>query len=542
MAKPIKYLDLDGLKALYGVVDSKITERINGLDKADSAVDGEFVTSVSEEDGIITVLRKAVASDKVTATAVEANETTVAITGANVDAQIKSLGKSLKAEESARTTAINALDLTKVGGTGKFVQSVSQSDGQVFAEVADLNAAAVAATAIEGGDSTVAVAGTTVAEQIQSLGQTLKTVEGNAAKYKVVKLTEGEVAALGDANVKEAYKVVSYVGADAEGTHYTTVGEPIKIYKDGNLKDAKLGTGKDAQKLILTYSKADGTEADVKVDFAAIAFNTEFKNGLQVAENGEVSVKIDATSEGFLTVGADGVKLAGVQKAIDDAVAGKNVSAQGDDYITATASGNKVSVSADVQGLTVTKTPDADSTIAGVEKSLVDGKEVADKVAAFTNARIGEEIAKLDATVGEAAVAADKHVAVQVVETDGKITAVNVKESDIASDQKLTAEVTRATQAEDKIEASVGLAADGSHVTTTGNYTKEATTVVGEIAALDAQLKIISDGMSGAIDEDNQIIKLGEKGLQFVALTSKEIQSAWTDRIAPNATIPDAKA
>ena len=534
----IKYLDLEGLKALYGVVDSKITERINGLDKADSVKDGEFVDSVSEENGIITVSRKAVASDKVTATAVVAGDATVAIEGTNVDAQIKSLGKSLKAEETARTTAINALDLAEVGGEGQFVQSVSQSDGKVTAVAAALNAAAVAATAIKGDGSTVAVTGTTVEAQIQSLGQTLKTVEGNAAKYKVVKLSDQEVDGLGDANVKEAYKVVSYVGADAEGTVYTQVGEPIKIYKDGNLKDAKLGTGKDAQKLILTYSKADGTDAEVKVDFAAIAFNTEFKNGLQVAENGEVSVKIDATSEGFLTVGADGVKLAGVQEAINTAVAEKNVSAQGDEYITATASGNTVSVSADVQGLTVTKTTDADSTISGVEKSLVDGKEVADKVAAFTNARIGEEIAKLDATVGEAAVAAGNHVAVQVVETDGRITAVNVSEDDIASADALTTEINRAKAAEDKIEASVGLAADGSHVTTTGNYTKAATTVVGEIAALDAQLKIISD-KSGAIDEVNQTITLGGKELQFVALTDDEIRSAWTSRVAPTVTIPN---
>ena len=423
------------------------------------------------------------------------------------------------------------MDLAKVGGTGKFVQSVSQSDGKVSAEAADLNAAAVAATAIEGSGSTVAVAGATVAEQIQSLGQTLKTVEGNAAKYKVVKLSDLEVAGLGDANVKEAYKVVSYVGADAEGTVYTQVGEPIKIYKDGNLKDAKLGTGKDAQKLILTYTKSDGSDAEVKVDFAAIAFNTEFKNGLQVAENGEVSVKIDATSEGFLTVGADGVKLAGVQEAINTAVAEKNVSAQGDEYITATASGNTVSVSADVQGLTVTTTSGANSTITGVEKSLVDGKEVADKVAAFTNARISEEIAKLDATVGADAVAADKHVAVQVVETDGKITAVNVNESDIASKKGLDAEIARATGAEDKIEASVGLAANGSFTAPAGkNYINGATTVMNAIEKLDAQAKVNADKIAGmSVDENNQTVTIDSKGLQFVALSTDDIQKAAVD-------------
>ena len=463
MAKQIKYLDYEGLKALYGVVDGKIkveadraaaaektlSDKIDAMDLVDTAVSGEFITAVHQTDGKVTIERGGVSSDKVTA------------------------------------------------------------------------------VAVSGGDDTVAITGTTVAAQIQSLGQTLKTVEGNAAKYKVVKLSDAEVSALGDANVKEAYKVVSYVGADVEGTQYTTVGEPIKIYKDGNLKDAKLGTGKDAQKLILTYTKSDGTDAEVKVDFAAIAFNTEFKNGLQVAENGEVSVKIDATSEGFLTVGADGVKLAGVQEAIDTAVADKNISAEGDAYITASASGNTVSVSADVQSLTVTTTPDADSTIAGVEKSLVDGKEVADKVAAFTNARIGEEIAKLDATAGATTVAEGNHVAVQVVEADGKITAVNVTESDIASKTALDKEIARAKAAEDKIEASVGLAADGSFTAPAGNYINGAATVMDAVEKLDVQAKANADKIAGmSVDEDNQTVTIDSKGLQFVAFTKEEIQKA----------------
>ena len=41
----------------------------------------------------------------------------------------------------------------------------------------------------------------------------------------------------------------------------------------------------------------------------------------------------------------------------------------------------------------------------------------------------------------------------------------------------------------DKVELSVGLATDGSHVPTSGNYTSGASTVVGEIAALDTQVK-----------------------------------------------------
>ena len=46
-------------------------------------------------------------------------------------------------------------------------------------------------------------------------------------------------------------------------------------------------------------------------------------NGITITgENNVIAVTVDATSEGFLTVGADGLKLAGVQDAIDTAVSG----------------------------------------------------------------------------------------------------------------------------------------------------------------------------------------------------------------------------
>ena len=431
----IKYLDLNGLKALYGVVDTKIK----------------------------------VETDRATAA------------------------------EDALSARIDAMDLEDTAKDGQFITAVHQTDGKVTIERGGVSASMVTATNVVEGDNTVAITGATVAEQIQSLGQTLKTVEGNAAKYEVVKLSDEDIVALGDANVKEAYKVVSYVGDDT--AHAKQVGEVIKIYKDGNLKSATLG---DNQKLILTYTQTNGEDATVEVDFAAIAFNTEFKNGLQVAGNGEISVQVDTDSEEFLTVGEGGVKLAGVRAAIDAAVAGKNVEAEGDEYITATAKGNKVSVKADVQDLTVAKAADADSTIAGVAQSLVDGAEVATKVAAFTNARISEEIAKLDATEGEASVADGKHVAVQVVETDGKITAVNVSEDDIASEKALNAEVARAKEAEAQALADAKAYTDGE-------FTKR-TTIKG-YGITDAKI-------------EGQTITLGTESLTFIRITEDEIAAA----------------
>ena len=112
---------------------------------------------------------------------------------------------------------------------------------------------------------------------------------------------------------------------------------------------------------------------------------------------------------------------------------GKNVDAEGDNYITATASVNKVSVKADVQPLTVTSSEGVDSTITGTALSLVDGAEVADKVSNFTNTRISEEIAKLDVSdIGE-----EGKFITKVSEVDGRINAsyAQVKANEVKLEQ-----------------------------------------------------------------------------------------------------------
>ena len=126
--------------------------------------------------------------------------------------------------------------------------------------------------------------------------------------FEVKKLTEDEVTALGEANVKEAYKLV-----DAEGI---AQGEVIKVYKDSSLKKVELS----GQNLVFTYILASGAEDVVSVDVSSFLSESEYGDGLKVVDH-VISVKRDEASEAFLTVGADGVKLAGVQDAIDAAEA-----------------------------------------------------------------------------------------------------------------------------------------------------------------------------------------------------------------------------
>ena len=64
-------------------------------------------------------------------------------------------------------------------------------------------------------------------------------------------------------------------------------------------------------------------------------------------------------------------------------------------------------------------------------------------------------------------------------------------------------EMLRAIDTEDTIKVAVGLDENGNHKTTTGHYTNKATTVVGEIAALDSQV----DANATAIGLLNNIAK-----------------------------------
>ena len=142
-----------------------------------------------------------------------------------------------------------------------------------------------------------------IKSDIGNLKTTVGKLQSDAQTYSITKVTEG----ISDTNVKEQYKLV-----DKDGV---AVGSPINIYKDSSLKGVALVD----QELQFTYILADGSENTVGVDVSKFLAESEFSDGLQVI-NHIVSVKKDSTSEDFLTVGADGIKVSGVNTAITNAV------------------------------------------------------------------------------------------------------------------------------------------------------------------------------------------------------------------------------
>ena len=400
---------------------------------------------------------------------------------------------AIEQEKNDRIAAISGLNAEIKGGAGKFIQSVKEEGGVITAVDADLTAAAVAYN--KTGDKVIAKA-TDVSAAIKELDAKVAANKNAELTYKTVKLTDGEVTALGEANVKEAYKVVS---VNKKGTE-TTVGDIIKIYKDSSLKSIDYVKENDKKKagqfLKYVYTLADGTEQTVYVDMSELVDQAEVENGIQ-AIDGKLSIKLAEGNEaGFLTVDANGLKLSGVQTAIDTAK--KAVQDKLDAEITRATQAEEANKAAiGVNAAAIAKLNGDEATTGSVAKAVADAKKelLGDAAAEYnTLGKLEDKIQALDdkATKAHTEVVAktDGHVKVTVENSsDNTHKVVKVSESDIASATALTNEVNRAKGAEDKIEASVGLATDGSHVKSTGHYTKNATTVVGEIAALDKQVK-----------------------------------------------------
>ena len=426
---------------------------------------------------------------------VDLTKTTQSITDETARAtQAEEANKTaIEQEKNDRIAAINGLNAEIKGGDGKFIQSVKEENGVITAVEADLTAAAVAYDKTS--DKVIAKA-TDVSAAIKELDAKVAANKDAELTYKTVKLTAEEVTALGDVNVKEAYKVVS---VNKEGTK-TTVGDIIKIYKDSALVSIDYTEVNDKSKkgqfLKYVYTLADGTEKTVYVDMSKLVDQAEVEKGIQ-AIDGKLSIKIAEGNEAdFLTVDANGLKLSGVQTAIDNAQ--KAVQ----DDLNAEITRAKAAEKANADAIKVLN--GAETVTGSVAKAVADAKKelLGDAAAEYnTLGKLEDKIQALDdkATKAhtEVVAKAEGHVRVAVANsTDGTHKVVTISENDIASAAALTAEINRAKAAEDKIEASVGLATDGSHVKTNGNYTSGATTVVGEIAALDRQVKANADAIA----------------------------------------------
>ena len=181
----------------------------------------------------------------------------------------------------------------------------------------------------------------------KELKDDIDKVIADGKTYSIVDDTKNDKSL--PSNVLKRYRLQETVGSTNN-----LLGEPIDILKDNSLLAAKLSTmdatwdgsaivnGTGAEALVLVYKDANGEAQVIRIDVSAFLKEAEFNDGLQVnggvvsvklgqglgfgdeAVNKSIKVKIDSTSsdaEKFLSVGDNGVKISGVQAAIDAKVA-----------------------------------------------------------------------------------------------------------------------------------------------------------------------------------------------------------------------------
>lgn len=520
----------DGSAHSYTIFDNQansneIAAEIAKLDAEPegTSADGKVKVKVVEADGKLTSVT--VTTDDIASAALLGTKDDEA--GTNT--AFARIAKEAADRATAITNAIAALD-SSVAATAKdgeqysVLTGVTQVDGKLT-EVAEVKLAAVAktglasdvaTTAIAGDTTHVAVAGTNVSAQISSIAETLKgisTAQSNAFKYITVKLTPEEVAGLSDAsNVKEAYKVVAYIGDDYnKATVKNQVGDTIKIYKDASIHEIYLGDAHDSITEGGDYSKNEGEipEADLSLNYVYISDEgkyamvhipvgnflreSEFGDGLQV-NNGIVSVKKAEGSESFLTVDGNGVKISGVQAAINNAIAGLDatVESTGDSHVTVNLTevdGKVTAVNVTTTGLALDNAVVKNVTVNNVEATVsgnkatvtIDGTDIA--VADTYTATVYSD--PFEAKVGTANhIAADDTIAEAFKKAENTI---SVLADEVISNEKVT------TAAVSELAKSVGVVGEGGVIEyvpdTSTTYISTATSVHDATVKLDAAIK-----------------------------------------------------
>lgn len=263
--------------------------------------------------------------------------------------------------------AIKDLDVAEIGESGKYVQKVSETDGKISATIKTLvkSGDKVLTFSEDGIDATLTLKKVSAESWVYAsntkysrdaskdgLDTTIPdyiyawTSDDNYTMYSntetpvvgdTLKKTRQPFNFVGTAEISEVHLASPAVATQyqLQGKNGEVLGDTINIYKDQLLKTAQIGhvddtinattgvitsgTGNTALDLVFSvYNQETETHSYtlVTIDIEAFLTENEFGDGLQV-NNHKVSVKKDATSEDFLSVSANGIKVSGIKQAID---------------------------------------------------------------------------------------------------------------------------------------------------------------------------------------------------------------------------------
>ena len=331
-----------GIQAETGratLAEQSISGIVNTFSAATEAFSAATVAEIARVDGRI---------DSSNTNLSELSASTKTFSASTV-AEIVRLDTKIEGEETRATTAENSIsaNVTTLSSTTEAFSAAT------VAEIARIDATATRNKVKSTGNTIVvteATEGTNLETNIDN-----KTILSNNGELKtglkVAPLAPSEL----QSNVREAFRLVDNEGTPVDNTI-------IKIYKSSSLVSIELINVDGIDYVRITYIDNEGVTQTMDLNIQKLIFEAEFKDGLVVNENGEVRVKIDPASEVFLTVSSEGIKVSGLQNAINTAVAAE----------AARATAAEDSISANVTTLSSTTETFSAATVAEIAR--VDGR------------------------------------------------------------------------------------------------------------------------------------------------------------------------
>ena len=244
--------------------------KISALDKTDAAVAGQYVDSVSETDGIITVTRKPVTSTNKSITIGTAN-------GLDVDVNID--GKTIVCDGESGQLSVASSALVQYAGENAINVSEVSEEGNTKTISLKLNTNDKVLTQTSDG-------------LLTNLNLTWSNTDG-------LKL------------IGKSGTVIATIAA----TDFIKDG----MLENVELREASAGSPIEGQTsgtfLVFTFNTDAGSKV-INLNVTSLIDVYTAGNGISVTGK-VIAAKLDDTTETFLTVGAGGIKLSGVQDAIN---------------------------------------------------------------------------------------------------------------------------------------------------------------------------------------------------------------------------------